>query len=75
MTYEGTVYMRTQKSWGFIREDSGVEWFFHQINAVGGYVIRLGDRVLFELGDPIKLGQPKQAINIRLVESGADGAL
>jgi cold shock CspA family protein len=54
------------RKFGFILRDDGTEFFFHQINFEKG-TPALGQRVEFELGDPVKLGMPKQAVNITIV--------
>ena len=57
------------RKFGFIlRDDDGKDVFFHQINFEKGTPV-LGERVEFELGDPVKLGMPKQAVNITLVST------
>ena len=60
---------------GFILQDDGKEIFFHQTDFEKGTPI-LGERVAFELGDPAKLGMPKQAVNITTVSTAAaEGAM
>ena len=63
MTYSGIVsaYFPSRK-FGFILLDDGSSRFFHLSNFHGTPV--LGARVQFELGDPVKLGRDKQAVNI-----------
>ena len=56
------------RRFGFILQDDGKEVFFHQINFEKGTPV-LGQRVAYELGDPIRLGMPKQAINVAVVDA------
>ncbi len=63
MKYEGIVsaYYPSRK-FGFILLDDGSSRFFHLSNF--HCTPTLGERVEFELGDPVKLGRDKQAVNI-----------
>jgi len=65
MTRQGIVVAyHVKKGWGFIKEKSGEEWFFHNSNAVPNFAPMLGATVEFEIGPPLKLGQKDQAVNI-----------
>ncbi len=49
----GTIRtLRTDKGFGFIKDDSGQEYFFHHTAVQGGRMedLREGDRVEFEAG-------------------------
>jgi cold shock CspA family protein len=73
---QGTVVMfHPTRHWGFIRENDGTQWFFHQSNAIRYYIPKLSDMVQFEIGPPITLGKKDQAINIAPLgaESGVGG--
>lgn len=63
MKYLGivSVYFPSRK-FGFILLDDGTSRFFHLGNFHG--TPTLGERVEFELADPVKLGRDKQAVNI-----------
>lgn len=54
------------RRFGFMRTESGKEVFFHVTGFPAGVKPRPGDRVTFELGEPVKLGRPKQAVNIQV---------
>jgi cold shock CspA family protein len=51
------------RKFGFILLDDKSSRFFHLSNCPNGIPV-LGERVEFELGDPVKLGRDKQAVNI-----------
>jgi cold shock CspA family protein len=55
------------RKFGFIRLDDGSTIFFHATNFQEG-TPKLGGKVSFELGDPVKLGLPQQAVNVAFVE-------
>lgn len=77
MVHQGMVVLfHPTKHWGFIRENDGTEWFFHQSNAIRYYVPKLEDIVQFEIGPPLTIGKKDQAINVRPAgtESGEGGA-
>ncbi|MGB2633817.1 MAG: cold shock domain-containing protein [Candidatus Acidiferrum sp.] len=67
MKYTGIVstYFPNRK-YGFISSDDGTSRFFHvtQYSGSGIHQPRLGEKVEFELADPVKLGKDKQAINV-----------
>jgi cold shock CspA family protein len=67
MKYSAIVsaYFPSRK-YGFLLLDDGTSRFFHLSNCPLGVPI-LGQRVTFELGEPVKLGQHKQAVDIRPV--------
>lgn len=71
MTYSGVVsaYFPSRK-FGFILLDDGSSRFFHLSNCPHG-IPSLGQRVEFELGDPVKLGRDKQAVNLTPVTAEA----
>jgi cold shock CspA family protein len=69
MTHQGKVILYNRaKAWGFIREDSGAEWFFHTANTVPEFVPQLGVAVEFEVGPPLSIGKKEQAVNVRGVQ-------
>jgi cold shock CspA family protein len=64
--YTGTIIaVDTSTRWGFVRADSGEEHFWHASKCNPGFHPKLGDDVNFQLGNPFKVGQRPQAINIR----------
>jgi cold shock CspA family protein len=64
----GTIEMfNPRKLWGFIQENSGERWFFHQDNCVSGFHPQLGSVVEFEIGPAISLGKRDMAVNVRAV--------
>jgi cold shock CspA family protein len=70
MTHQGIVVLYNQaKGWGFIKEDSGEEWFFHTSNTAPSFVPQLKARVEFEIGQPLSIGKKDQAVNVRGVQS------
>jgi cold shock CspA family protein len=54
------------RGFGFLKADDGLEYFFHYSNFTGAP--RLGARVSFDLADPVRFGQRKQAVNIQIIE-------
>lgn len=54
------------RGFGYIQSGTA-RYFFHVNNFKNGKAA-LGARVEFELGEPFKLGMPKQAINVRVIE-------
>jgi hypothetical protein len=62
------VAFQERKRWGFIEESDGSRWFFHTDNAEKGFQVRLGVYVTFEIGPPLTLGKPDQAIDVRPLE-------
>ena len=53
------------KKYGFILADADRSArFFHLNNLVEGYRVKIGDRVEFKLGTPVRLGQPDQAVDV-----------
>jgi cold shock CspA family protein len=69
MTHQGMIIaFRQTGGWGFIKDVSGEEWFFHMANAVltiPTFLPELGAQVEFELRPPFRLGQKDQAVNVR----------
>jgi cold shock CspA family protein len=63
-----SAYFPSRK-FGFVLLDDGSSRFFHLSNFHGTPV--LGQQVEFELGDPVKLGCDKQAVNIVPATTGA----
>lgn len=67
MRYTGIVstYFPNRK-YGFILSDDGTSRFFHvsQYSSSGTHQPKLGEKVEFELADPVKLGKDKQAVNV-----------
>ena len=57
-----SAYFPSRK-YGFIQLEDGTCRFFHLSNYLAGTPI-LGQKVEFELADPVRLGQNKQATNI-----------
>jgi cold shock CspA family protein len=55
------------RRFGFLRRDDGCkDIFFHASNYFGAP--KIGTHVTFDIGEPTKLGQPPQAVNVRVVE-------
>jgi cold shock CspA family protein len=70
MVHQGIVVMYHQtKHWGFVKEESGAEWFFHLDNCASGFQPQLGAAVDFEIAPPISLGKKDQAVDVRPVGS------
>jgi cold shock CspA family protein len=55
------TYFRN-RGYGFLKTENYGTRFFHVSNFHGEP--RVGQRVSFDLGDPTRLGQPMQAVNI-----------
>jgi cold shock CspA family protein len=55
------------RKYGFVAASDGSIRFFHESNFTSG-VPHLGDKIEFELGDPIRLGKQEQATNIVVIE-------
>lgn len=69
MVHTGTVVVfQEKKRWGFIEESDGSRWFFHTDNAEKGFQPRLGVFVTFQIGPPLTLGKPDQAVDVRGVQ-------
>jgi cold shock CspA family protein len=69
-THQGIIVVYNQaKAWGFIRELSGAEWFFHMANTAPEFVPQLGAAVEFEIGPPLSVGKKEQALSVREVKS------
>jgi cold shock CspA family protein len=69
MKYQAIIstYFPARK-FGFLKQSDGSTVFFHATNFEAG-VPRLGEKVEFELGDPVKLGKPQQAVNVVSIPS------
>jgi cold shock CspA family protein len=64
MRYEGLVTtFFPDRQFGFL-DVLGRTVFFHASAYPLGVLPKVGQRVTFELGEPVKLGKPKQAVNI-----------
>lgn len=69
------VYFKS--TYGFIQESDefNTEFFFHLDNVDEGFQPEVGKRVTFETAPPIRLGQKRQAVNVRDEEVWVDGKL
>ncbi len=56
-------------SYGFIRSDDGVEYFFHSSELVDGFDVRVGDTVSFEPVVPAPAKGPR-AVSVAFVAPG-----
>lgn len=70
---QGTITF-LKNNYGFITakiiaSDEPTQWFFHFSNFKTGQRPVLGASVYFRLGQPIRLGQPVQAVSVRLANS------
>lgn len=65
-------YMPNRR-FGFLKTEDGKEVFFHLSNYLG--IPKLGVTVTFDYGDPIRMGLPQQAVNVRMAaqEGGSNG--
>lgn len=62
------VYWNDPRGYGFIcPEGTDERIFVHITGCEGGNVPRLGARVQYELGEPLRLGQPKQAKRVKVL--------
>jgi cold shock CspA family protein len=65
------VFYHPRKQFGFVRATDANDYFFHQIDFEPGEFtklgeVKLGQMIVFKLGQPISLGKRVQATNIRL---------
>src|SRR5262249_30647468 len=65
---KAVVYMfASRRGYGFLKTPDGQEVFFHISNYEG--TPKLGATVEYELGDPVRLGKPQQAVNVRPIQN------
>jgi cold shock CspA family protein len=77
MKMTGTIVLWHQpRAYGFVQMDGSSKTFFvHITNFPTGQIPKLGAKVEFEIGDPISLGKPPQAINATIVSIPSSAAL
>ena len=73
----GTVVLwNDPRGYGFIRPEGADETekvFVHITNCQTGNVPKIGARVQYELGNALRLGQPQQAIQVKLLPPTSAG--
>lgn len=58
-------YYNPKRQFGFLATPEGDKYFFHISNFESGFNPMLGAEVEFQIGPPIALGKPPQAVLVR----------